>query len=444
MSLLIIIYLVFIVATIFFGIVLLRKLRRDRGCFYSPYNILDLFIIFISLVLIILFLFFCIMQRRLWKKYVMEHKLPSLKKIAFYNRFFFSVAAILVFLATVRLTKLLTFGDSLHVYHLTLKLARTKLIMLLIILMVLTFMFSLWAHVAFGSYSQNFESIKKSFMTLLCLNFHVSFTKYITSENLDQVFFSTNKMLFVLLIFMKILITALFIAVLLQSHQKAKVVIENINKCCKHIRFGFFKYICIRYKVWRSKLKGRAVYYKLRAGQDEVYDEFIESTQKLENLICKSPTRLYLVQAVSLQVLELLLEYSLSKNIKCNYKECIARVLESLAIYVYCELAYCVRKCRCNRIKPQNPTCDIIQILCHLLKNKSCGCMICPYYQNYYNRNRLVVIEWNRLLEKCLGCKKRVKCKRRTWCPKRICPKRIYCIPNYCEVCPTYPPCGKI
>lgn len=187
--------------------------------FKNIWNVIDFLVILISLAAILLYKY---------REHMVEEFMEGLNRanknefIDFYHLFQFEyilvgLTALLVFLTTIRLWKLLRFGRIFRRLEHTIVFSIYSLISLFFCQCIILLGFAIWGYLLFGSHSKSFRRIWISARTLflISLNLYRQFDYKTFNSNLGRIYY-------ILFIFLNFIIYAMYIAVVIIGRSKSE------------------------------------------------------------------------------------------------------------------------------------------------------------------------------------------------------------------------------
>ncbi|XP_074031697.1 location of vulva defective 1 isoform X14 [Leptinotarsa decemlineata] len=252
----------FVLMIIILSVKLVLKLVRKKKkiVFKDLWHIVDIIIIMISMACLFLY-----MERTLLVKRFLE-RIEKAKHNEFVNYFhlFFaetaltSLAAVLVFIATLRLWKLLKFLLIIKIAEKTLTSSLGPIASIFLYHMLTIFIFTLVGMVFFGDQSNDFKDLLDSAVTLLLmsLSFHQDFDFSSLKTPLHQSYYS-----FYMLI--SLFFLTLYVAIITISYAEAQVFYS------KGQGYDVFDYLKEQYQYYKEVAEVKLRNSRIRGGEED-------------------------------------------------------------------------------------------------------------------------------------------------------------------------------
>ncbi|KAG5863217.1 Polycystin-2, partial [Gonioctena quinquepunctata] len=238
--------------------ILYRIGKKKELVFKDLWTISDIFIIFLSIACLILFV------ERAPTVRVFLSEIEDAKPNEFVNYFHLLstqttmtiLAAILVFIATLRLWKLLRFMSIVRVTEKTLELAFPRLLVVFLYQMLFIFLFQLISKITFANRSE-FRSNHDSFMTLTLLGF-----RFLKTFDFQPVNTPSKRLYFWVYLLGSFFFLTSHIVVIANCYRDARIFYSNRKG------YNVFEFLIERYQYYKVLVAKKIGRLRRRGGQD--------------------------------------------------------------------------------------------------------------------------------------------------------------------------------
>ncbi|KAJ8930760.1 hypothetical protein NQ314_016394 [Rhamnusium bicolor] len=238
-----------------------RLFKKKKLVFKDAWNLVDIAIIFMSLACLFLYT----KRSQLVKDFLQQ--IEGAKHNEFVNYFHLLyaeatltiLAAVLVFLATLRLWKLLRFLLLIKIAEKTLLLSAPPLFCLFLCQIVVILAHAFSGILLFGTQSDDFKNIPDTVITLviLSLNLHKHFHLEVVKSTLDHMYYSVFMIL-------TLAIYTLYITVITICYSEARTFYS------KHEEYNVVDYIKEQYRYYLELAKIKWLNIRMRGGDNDV------------------------------------------------------------------------------------------------------------------------------------------------------------------------------
>lgn len=353
--------------------------RDGQGCFSVMKYSLELAIVIVGVVVLILYVTRAMRIMQLIDYIVSrdENIYMSFMQAMHLADTFNVLCAILVIMAVMRLSKLFRLIPKHQKLRWTLWLACPNLIALVLATLVISTGFGIAGYLMFGSRffaCRNFGACFIFSDISVPRHFRVAFGVVYEPYYYMALFFT------IFLYMAKLLLNSMFLAEIISAYRFAKWRVQ-----LKIMRREYYRY--------KRNVRNYCKSARLRGGVDNWRRRSRKLRQRRKTNIADVST--YFMESIAIRVIEI----AMNDRISIRNPEMTARTLERLMVYEYHEENFCINPSHGDAPNLKNCYCDMLLIICYLLKNDC---------QNYAGLVPLLTIQdrfrrdltaWNRSAE---------------------------------------------